>query len=156
MEITGFFARHIPLRLTPCLNPLTWSFQKSLPNYSGVRYAQALKYTTVVRMAFESPALGQTHMTILQRPPCTIRITKRPTAWKAFLAWYTAANRTDTTASFSRCATGQVGDWTQEMFRLSLENPRMPLWISAAQPSVMENTVYFDNGKGSGTPVSDL
>lgn len=27
----------------------------------------------------------------------------------------------------------------------------MPLWISASQPSVMENTLYFDNGKRFGT-----
>lgn len=40
----------------------------------------------------------------------------------------------------------QVGDWTQELFRLSLEDPSMPLWITAAQPSVLEKTIYFDNG----------
>ncbi|CAM9294444.1 unnamed protein product [Ectocarpus sp. 6 AP-2014] len=38
-----------------------------------------------------------------------------------------------------------VGDWTNELFRLSLEHPRMPLWITAAQPSVAEQAVYFDN-----------
>eukprot|EP00904_Undaria_pinnatifida_P005538 jgi/Undpi1/2113/HiC_scaffold_12.g05499.m1 len=38
-----------------------------------------------------------------------------------------------------------VGDWTSELFRLSLENPSMPLWITAAQPSVLEKTIYFDN-----------
>ncbi|CAN0109472.1 unnamed protein product [Ectocarpus fasciculatus] len=38
-----------------------------------------------------------------------------------------------------------VGDWTNEMFRFCLENPQMPLWITAAQPSVVEKTVYFDN-----------
>ncbi|CAB1097723.1 unnamed protein product [Ectocarpus sp. CCAP 1310/34] len=38
-----------------------------------------------------------------------------------------------------------VGDWTNEMFRFCLENPQMPLWITAAQPSVMEKTVYFEN-----------
>ncbi|CAM9969245.1 unnamed protein product [Ectocarpus sp. 4 AP-2014] len=38
-----------------------------------------------------------------------------------------------------------VGDWTNEMFRFCLENPQMPLWITAAQPSVMEKTMYFDN-----------
>ena len=41
----------------------------------------------------------------------------------------------------------QVGDWTQELFRLSLEDPSMPLWITAAQPSVLEKTIYFDNGE---------
>lgn len=40
----------------------------------------------------------------------------------------------------------QVGDWTDELFRLCLENPRMPLWITAAQPSVVEQTAYYDNG----------
>ncbi|CBJ27980.1 putative respiratory burst oxidase protein [Ectocarpus siliculosus] len=38
-----------------------------------------------------------------------------------------------------------VGDWTNEMFRFCLENPQMPLWITAAQPSVVEKTMYFDN-----------
>ncbi|CAM9880830.1 unnamed protein product [Ectocarpus fasciculatus] len=38
-----------------------------------------------------------------------------------------------------------VGDWTNELFRLSLEHPRMPLWITAAQPSVAEQAIYFDN-----------
>eukprot|EP00752_Nemacystus_decipiens_P012611 g11168.t1 len=38
-----------------------------------------------------------------------------------------------------------VGDWTDEFFRLCLENPRMPLWITAAQPSVVEQTAYYDN-----------
>lgn len=33
------------------------------------------------------------------------------------------------------------------MFRFCLENPQMPLWITAAQPSVVEKTMYFDNGK---------
>lgn len=41
----------------------------------------------------------------------------------------------------------QVGDWTEQLFRLCLEDPRMPLWITAAQPSVLEQTVYYDNGK---------
>lgn len=41
----------------------------------------------------------------------------------------------------------QVGDWTSELFRLSLEDPQMPLWITAAQPSVLEDSSYFDNGK---------
>lgn len=40
----------------------------------------------------------------------------------------------------------KVGDWTDELFRLCLENPRMPLWITAAQPSVVEQTLYYDNG----------
>lgn len=39
-----------------------------------------------------------------------------------------------------------MGDWTDELFRLCLENPQMPLWITAAQPSVVEQTVYYDNG----------
>ncbi|CAM9786026.1 unnamed protein product [Scytosiphon promiscuus] len=38
-----------------------------------------------------------------------------------------------------------VGDWTNEMFSLCLENPRMQLWITAAQPSVAEQAVYYDN-----------
>ncbi|CBJ27976.1 putative respiratory burst oxidase homolog [Ectocarpus siliculosus] len=38
-----------------------------------------------------------------------------------------------------------VGDWTQELFRLSLDDPCMPLWITAAQPSVLEKSVYFEN-----------
>ncbi|CAM9160730.1 unnamed protein product [Ascophyllum nodosum] len=38
-----------------------------------------------------------------------------------------------------------VGDWTEELFRLSFENPRMPLWITVAQPSVLEKCIYFDN-----------
>eukprot|EP00903_Cladosiphon_okamuranus_P021567 g19829.t1 len=38
-----------------------------------------------------------------------------------------------------------VGDWTEELFRLSLKNPRMSLWITAAQPSVVQQTVYYDN-----------
>eukprot|EP00904_Undaria_pinnatifida_P005572 jgi/Undpi1/2144/HiC_scaffold_12.g05530.m1 len=42
-----------------------------------------------------------------------------------------------------------VGDWTEELFRLGLEDPRMPLWITAAQPSVLEQTVYYDNGDPS-------
>lgn len=32
------------------------------------------------------------------------------------------------------------------MFSLCLENPRMQLWITAAQPSVAEQAVYYDNG----------
>lgn len=52
----------------------------------------------------------------------------------------------------SRCRFGelyppQVGDWTQELFRLGLEQPRLPLWITAAQPSIMEKSIYFDNGR---------
>lgn len=39
-----------------------------------------------------------------------------------------------------------MGDWTLELFKLSLENPQMPLWITAAQPSVLEDSIYFDNG----------
>ncbi|CAB1097719.1 unnamed protein product [Ectocarpus sp. CCAP 1310/34] len=46
-----------------------------------------------------------------------------------------------------------VGDWTQELFRLSLEDPCMPLWITAAQPSVLEKSVYFENGEGAGHPA---
>lgn len=42
---------------------------------------------------------------------------------------------------------GQVGDWTEELFRLCLEDPHMPLWITAAQPSVLEQTIYYDNGE---------
>ncbi|CAM9785957.1 unnamed protein product [Scytosiphon promiscuus] len=38
-----------------------------------------------------------------------------------------------------------VGDWTQELFRLSLEDPCMPLWVTAPQPSVLEKSIYFDN-----------
>ena len=41
----------------------------------------------------------------------------------------------------------QVGDWTEELFRLSLKNPQMPLWITTAQPSVLERTSYYDNGE---------
>ena len=40
-----------------------------------------------------------------------------------------------------------MGDWTQELFRLSLGDLRMPIWISAAQPSVLEKSIYFDNGE---------
>lgn len=39
-----------------------------------------------------------------------------------------------------------MGDWTEQLFRLALEDPRMPLWITAAQPSVLEQTLYYDNG----------
>ena len=46
--------------------------------------------------------------------------------------------------------TRQVGDWTQELFRLGLEQPRLPLWITAAQPSLMEKSIYYDNGKEIG------
>lgn len=47
----------------------------------------------------------------------------------------------------------QVGDWTQELFRLSLEDPRikMPIWITAAQPSVLEKSIFFDNGESAST-----
>eukprot|EP00752_Nemacystus_decipiens_P012303 g10908.t1 len=38
-----------------------------------------------------------------------------------------------------------VGDWTQELFRLGLGQPRLPLWITAAQPSLMERSIYYDN-----------
>eukprot|EP00752_Nemacystus_decipiens_P012591 g11151.t1 len=38
-----------------------------------------------------------------------------------------------------------VGDWTKELFRLGLGTPRLPLWISAAQPSLMEKSIYYDN-----------
>ena len=40
----------------------------------------------------------------------------------------------------------QVGDWTQALFHLGLEQPRLPLWITAAQPSLMEQSIYYDNG----------
>lgn len=40
-----------------------------------------------------------------------------------------------------------MGDWTEQLFRLGLEDPRMPLWITAAQPSVLEQTLYYDNGE---------
>ncbi|CAM9558042.1 unnamed protein product, partial [Hapterophycus canaliculatus] len=38
-----------------------------------------------------------------------------------------------------------VGDWTNELFALSLENPKMQLWITVAQPSVVEQAAYYDN-----------
>lgn len=41
----------------------------------------------------------------------------------------------------------QVGDWSEELFRLGLESPQMPLWITAAQPSAMESSIYFENGE---------
>lgn len=41
----------------------------------------------------------------------------------------------------------QVGDWTQALFHLGLEQPRLPLWITAAQPSLMEQSIYYDNGR---------
>ena len=44
--------------------------------------------------------------------------------------------------------TCKVGDWTQELFHLGLEQPRLPLWITAAQPSLMEKSIYYDNSKG--------
>ena len=47
----------------------------------------------------------------------------------------------------SKLHTHQIGDWTEELFRLCLENPQMPLWITAAQPSVLERTAYYDNGE---------
>lgn len=40
----------------------------------------------------------------------------------------------------------QVGDWTKDLFRLGLANPSQPLWITAAQPSLVETTLYYDNG----------
>ena len=52
-----------------------------------------------------------------------------------------------------RCAvsafTWQVGDWTKELFRLGLEQDRLPLWITAAQPSLMEKSIYYDNSKNT-------
>eukprot|EP00904_Undaria_pinnatifida_P005569 jgi/Undpi1/2141/HiC_scaffold_12.g05527.m1 len=39
----------------------------------------------------------------------------------------------------------EVGDWTQDLFRLGLKQPRLPLWITAAQPSLMEKSIYYDN-----------
>ena len=41
----------------------------------------------------------------------------------------------------------QVGDWTKELFRLGLEQDRLPLWITAAQPSLMEKSIYYDNSE---------
>eukprot|EP00903_Cladosiphon_okamuranus_P005784 g5731.t1 len=38
-----------------------------------------------------------------------------------------------------------VGGWTQELFRLSLEDLSVPIWITAAQPSVLEKSIFFDN-----------
>ncbi|CAM9880283.1 unnamed protein product [Scytosiphon promiscuus] len=38
-----------------------------------------------------------------------------------------------------------VGDWTKDLFRLGLANPSQPLWITAAQPSLVETTLYYDN-----------
>lgn len=43
----------------------------------------------------------------------------------------------------------QVGDWTQELFRLSLGDLCMPIWITAAQPSVLEKSIFFDNGEST-------
>ncbi|CAN0405309.1 unnamed protein product, partial [Hapterophycus canaliculatus] len=37
-----------------------------------------------------------------------------------------------------------VGDWTKKLFRLGLDS-RLPLWITAAQPSLMERSIYYDN-----------
>ncbi|CAM9161580.1 unnamed protein product, partial [Sphacelaria rigidula] len=37
-----------------------------------------------------------------------------------------------------------VGDWTRALFRLGLDQPRLPLWITTAQPSTMDKTVYYD------------
>ena len=51
----------------------------------------------------------------------------------------------------------QVGDWTKDLFRLGLANPSQPLWITAAQPSLVETTLYYDNGAFAGispTPTS--
>lgn len=45
------------------------------------------------------------------------------------------------------CMTWQVGDWTKDLFRLGLEQDRLPLWITAAQPSLMEKSIYYDNSK---------
>ncbi|CAM9398869.1 unnamed protein product, partial [Choristocarpus tenellus] len=39
-----------------------------------------------------------------------------------------------------------VGNWTKELFRLAVQNTRMPLWISNAMPSCMEHALDFDNG----------
>ena len=49
--------------------------------------------------------------------------------------------------TLSAITTRQVGDWTQDLFRLGLEQPRLPLWITAAQPSLMEKSIYYDNGE---------
>ncbi|CBN78808.1 putative respiratory burst oxidase homolog protein [Ectocarpus siliculosus] len=38
-----------------------------------------------------------------------------------------------------------VGDWTKDLFRLGLANPSQPLWITAAQPSLIETTLFYDN-----------
>ena len=53
----------------------------------------------------------------------------------------TPAHRGDRTTPTRR----QVGDWTQELFRLGLGKPRLPLWITAAQPSLMEKSIYYNN-----------
>ena len=53
----------------------------------------------------------------------------------------TPADRGDRTTPTRR----QVGDWTQELFRLGLGKPRLPLWITAAQPSLMEKSIYYNN-----------
>ena len=42
-----------------------------------------------------------------------------------------------------------MGDWTQDLFRLGLEQPRLPLWITAAQPSLMEKSIYYNKGKST-------
>ena len=36
-----------------------------------------------------------------------------------------------------------MGDWTKQLFQLGLGQPRLPLWISAAQPSLFEKSVYY-------------
>ncbi|CAM9595413.1 unnamed protein product [Choristocarpus tenellus] len=38
-----------------------------------------------------------------------------------------------------------VGDWTKEVLSRTLQNTRMPLWISNALPSSMEHALDFDN-----------
>lgn len=46
----------------------------------------------------------------------------------------------------------QIGDWTTELFRLGLrKNPSQPLWITAAQPSPVERTLYYENGATKAT-----
>ncbi|CAM9200421.1 unnamed protein product [Discosporangium mesarthrocarpum] len=54
-----------------------------------------------------------------------------------------------------------VGDWTSEMFRLALNKPRVPLWITAPLPSLMERSLYYQNvlliGTGAGiTPAVSI
>lgn len=91
---------------------------------------------------------------------CAERQVSTDQSWPMSMAYnnrflFTHRNRLNSSCSVSALcdATGvlylsiQVGNWTDEFFRLCLENPSMPLWITAAQPSVVEQTAYFDNGE---------